>query len=230
MNRILIIGPGGIGSALANLASSNQIIVDIAGRKKPHFDYDTFIPFNPLTNDTFIDVADHIARKQIEMVINTIGILYDENHSPEKSVCHVNKEWFLQSMQVNCLGTINLLKLLTNILPKDNNLKFIALSARVGSIEDNRLGGWMSYRASKAALNMGIRSVAIEWKRKFKNACIVGYHPGTVNTKLSKPFQANVKQLFSPEQAALYLYQFSQTVTPDMSGNVYDWQQERIPF
>lgn len=230
MSRILVIGPGGIGRAIAHLASNEGDIVDIAGREKPGFLHEQFFPYHLHDEKGIIEVAEHIANQQVDTVIHTIGILHDEDHSPEKSITQLNEDWFIKNMRINCLAPMLMLKSLTDTLPKESRLRFVALSARVGSIEDNQLGGWLSYRTSKAALNMGIRTVAIEWRRLFKYACIVGYQPGTVDTPLSKPFQTNVPQLFTPEQAALYLYQFSQSITPEMSGYLYDWQKTRIPF
>ena len=118
------------------------------------------------------------------------------------------------------------------LLRRDEKAVFAALSARVGSISDNRLGGWYAYRASKAALNMVLKTTAIEIGRRFKNQIIVGLHPGTVDTPLSKPFQANVPadKLFTPEFSAERLLTVIDGLTAADSGNLFDWAGERIEF
>ena len=163
-------------------------------------------------------------------VINAIGLLHDDEHLPEKTLLHVEPDWFLKSMKVNCLSHIHCLKSLTSRMKRESRVNYIALSARVGSISDNQLGGWLSYRASKSALNMVIRTVSIEWKFKFPKSCVVGYHPGTVDTKLSRPFNKSAYKVFSAEQAAQYLYDFLQTLSPQKSGFIYDWENKNIEF
>ena len=118
-----------------------------------------------------------------------------------------------------------------HLLRQDNKAVFAALSARVGSISDNRLGGWYSYRASKAALNMLIKTAAIEQARKYKNKIVIGLHPGTVDTALSKPFQGNVPggKLFSPQQSATYLLNVVNDVTVDNTGQLLDWNGKVVP-
>ena len=108
---------------------------------------------------------------------------------------------------------------------------FAAISARVGSISDNRLGGWYSYRASKAALNMLLKTAAIELGRTRKELVVLGLHPGTVDTGLSKPFQSNVSEgkLFTPEQSAQYLLEVIDGVTPEHSGSVLAWDAQTVP-
>tara|TARA_R110002073_G_scaffold188642_1_gene347559 strand:- start:1057 stop:1491 length:435 start_codon:yes stop_codon:yes gene_type:complete len=108
---------------------------------------------------------------------------------------------------------------------------FACLSARVGSISDNQLGGWYAYRASKAALNMILKNAAIETARRYKEACVIGLHPGTVGTSLSKPFQGRVEQgkLFTPEFSSACLLQVINCVTPDQSGRVIAWDGKKVP-
>jgi len=121
-------------------------------------------------------------------------------------------------------------KYITMSLKRNSTLKMICFSARVGSISDNRLGGWHSYRMSKAMLNMLVRNVSIEWKLKSPHSIIVGYHPGTVDTNLSKPFTDNVdeKKLFNPEKAAAYCLNVIDKLTIDKSGLLLDWNNQII--
>lgn len=115
-------------------------------------------------------------------------------------------------------------------LAKDQRAVFAALSARVGSISDNQLGGWYSYRASKAALNMIIKNLSIEMKMRYKQAIIVGLHPGTVDSRLSKPFQANVPagKLFTADYAVAKMLEVINTLTPENSGKYYAWDGKEI--
>ncbi|QYU67902.1 SDR family NAD(P)-dependent oxidoreductase [Leptolyngbya sp. 15MV] len=117
------------------------------------------------------------------------------------------------------------------LLPRDRRAVFAVLSARVGSIGDNRLGGWHSYRASKAALNMLLRNFAIEMARTHPLAVIAGLHPGTVATGLSEPFQGNVPkgQMLTPDRSAAHLLEVIGGLTPADSGAVFDWRGERLP-
>ena len=117
------------------------------------------------------------------------------------------------------------------LLPKQGKSIFASLSAKVGSIGDNRLGGWYSYRASKAALNMLVRNFAIELARTHREASVVALHPGTVDTGLSEPFQANLPpgQLTSPAQAAKHLLDVIDGLTPAESGRAFDWKGEEVP-
>ena len=123
-------------------------------------------------------------------------------------------------------------KHVTPLMPRTGRTVFAALSARVGSISDNRLGGWHGYRASKAALNMMMRNLAIEEKRRNDRSVVVTLHPGTVDTELSRPFQANVPdgRLFDPERAAMQLLDVIEGLKAADSGKLFDYQGEEIPF
>ncbi len=227
MNTVMIIASGGIAQALANqLASTCHVI--IVSRTEPSCQHEAFIPLNIDDQDCLDLIVKTIVERPVSCVINTIGVLYDEKHMPEKSVCEFDSDWFMKNMRINCLFTAHLLARLTPALPKQSHLRFIALSARVGSISDNRLGGWISYRTSKAALNMVIRTTAAEWKRRLPNSILIAYHPGTVRTTLSEPFLSQAKNIFTPEMAADYLIQFMSCLTSDMSGLFYDWKKTFI--
>jgi NAD(P)-dependent dehydrogenase (short-subunit alcohol dehydrogenase family) len=135
------------------------------------------------------------------------GILHSTSLSPEKSLSQFKADNFFEVLKSNTLVPITILQSVLPKLPKDSVAKIAVLSARIGSIDDNGLGGWHSYRASKAALNMLLKNVAIEHSRTHKNLKFVSYHPGTTDSELSKPFQANVPKdkLFTPAQSSAYL-------------------------
>ena len=134
--------------------------------------------------------------------------------------------------RINTIGPALLAKHFLPLLRRDKKSAFAAISARVGSIGDNRLGGWASYRASKAALNMLLRTFSIEQARVNKNSVVVGLHPGTTDTGLSRPFQGNVPEgkLFTPAFVAERLLGVLDGLTPDATGQVFAWDGKRIEY
>ncbi len=168
---------------------------------------------------------------EVELCIVATGILSDGDAlQPEKSWRHQSMEAYEHVFRLNTFGPGLVAKHFLPLMWREERSVFAALSARVGSIGDNGYGGWHAYRASKAALNMLIRNFAIEWRRKTEEGICVGLHPGTVDTRLSQPFQKNVpdKQLFSPEQSAGYLLDVIAGLKPDQSGKVFDWKGVEI--
>ena len=140
----------------------------------------------------------------LRLVICCAGLLHQGDLQPEKRLSQVQRAGLLASFSVNALGPILLAKTLEPLLPRDQPLHFASLSARIGSISDNRLGGWYAYRASKAAQNQLLRTLAIEWRRRLPLACVTALHPGTTATDLSAPFRSAVPAagLFSADRAA----------------------------
>ena len=167
----------------------------------------------------------------IGKVIICNGLLHNDDFMPEKKLDDVNAGQLEQSYQANVIVPMLWLKQLPN-LNLTANAQICVFSARVASIEDNRLGGWYSYRATKAALNMMTKTVAIELKRKHKTWCFLLFHPGTTATPLSKPFQANVQKdkLFTPEFVAKRLEQTMNQLSSDQVIEYLDWQGESIPW
>jgi NAD(P)-dependent dehydrogenase (short-subunit alcohol dehydrogenase family) len=202
----------------------------VASRSRPKCQHNLYLALSDDWEANCHNLVDLTLAKQVDCIISTIGLLHTPNNLPEKSIVQLDADWFLKNMQINCLVNLQLLSHLTKKLSSKTTLKFIAFSARIGSLNDNYLGGWLSYRVSKAALNMGLKTVAIEWQRLFKQAILIGYHPGTVNSKLSKPFLKNVKTVLTTVEAADYLITFLPKLNPSMNGYVYDWQGKVIPF
>ncbi|MFK8012133.1 MAG: SDR family NAD(P)-dependent oxidoreductase [Marinicellaceae bacterium] len=145
--------------------------------------------------------------KSIDGIINCAGLLHTHDFMPEKSISQLNAQQLLENYQTNAMGHLLLLKTMEKNLAAAENPFAISVSARIGSIKDNHLGGWYSYRMSKAALNMGIKTLSIEWKRKYPKIKLLLIHPGTTDTYLSQPFQKRLKagQLHSIEQTAQYI-------------------------
>ncbi|MHA7840627.1 MAG: SDR family NAD(P)-dependent oxidoreductase [Gammaproteobacteria bacterium] len=161
----------------------------------------------------------------LDLVIVATGLLHHENIKPEKSLREISAEKMKTLFEVNTILPALMAKHFLPTLNKHSSSIFAALSARVGSISDNRLGGWYGYRASKAALNMIIKNAAIEIGRKNKQAIIVSLHPGTVDSDLSKPFQENVptEKLFTPDFAVKKLLAVLNNLTPNDTGQCFAW-------
>lgn len=192
----LIFGAGGgLGQAFIDSLLRREYIDNIhAVSRTPQPDRERVISYEYQTTEEDIDrVVSEIPKKKLGIVIVTIGTLHDGEDGPEKSIRHLKESRFLDVMRTNALLPAFVGKMLMPVLKKQPMI-FAALSARVGSISDNRLGGWHSYRASKAALNMLIRNLSLEAGRSNENSTVVALHPGTVDTELSKPFQGNVSE------------------------------------
>ena len=167
-----------------------------------------------------------------DLVIVASGVLtLADGTGPERSLKQLDPATMEQVFRLNTIGPALIAKHVLPLLARDRASTFAILSARVGSIGDNRLGGWHSYRASKAALNMLIRNFAIEIGRTHKHASVVGLHPGTVNTPLSEPFQNRLPdgQLTDPKDAARNLLGVLAKLGPSDSGRVFDWSGDRLP-
>jgi NAD(P)-dependent dehydrogenase (short-subunit alcohol dehydrogenase family) len=168
----------------------------------------------------------------IDWLINCVGMLHDTHHGPEKTIRAFNVDHFAKSISTNCLPTLLLGKYVLPALRNSPNALFATISARVGSIEDNQLGGWYSYRASKAALNMSLKCLSIEWQRVAKNLRVLALHPGTTDSLLSKPFQKNVPagKLFTPEKTASLLLEQINHAHSLPSGRFIAYDGEEIPW
>lgn len=187
-----------------------------------------------LVNETTIAAAASLVAKEAppSLVIVATGLLHKEERGPEKALRDLDADWLAEVYAVNAIGPALIAKHFLPIMQKGKPVIFAALSARVGSISDNRLGGWHSYRASKAALNMLMRNIAIEERRRNDRAIVVALHPGTVDTALSQPFQANVApgKLFAPERAALQMLDLLEGLKAADSGKLFDYEGNEIPF
>jgi len=166
------------------------------------------------------------------LVIVATGLLHAGGSGPEKALRDLDPAWLAQVYAVNAIGPALVAKHFLPIMPTTGRVVFAALSARVGSISDNRLGGWHGYRASKAALNMLIRNLAIEERRRNDRAIVVGLHPGTVDTALSQPFQGNVPtgKLFTADRAALQLLDVIEDLKVIDSGKLFDFEGKEVAF
>ena len=169
---------------------------------------------------------------RVDWILNFAGFLHGEAGGPEKTIRALDAEFLLESIRVNSLPTLLLAKHFSSSLKHSPAPLLAAVSARVGSIEDNRLGGWYSYRISKAALNMALKTLSIEWKHSHRKGCVAALHPGTNDTALSKPFQTNVapQSLFKPDYTASMFLKLLTRLDPASSGNFWAWDGEKIPW
>ena len=188
-----------------------------------------------ITDEASISVAIEQIKQQVNklhLVINCVGILHEGELKPEKSLQQINPEHLLRYFQVNSVGGVLLAKHLLPLLRHEDPSILANISAKIGSIGDNRLGGWYGYRASKAALNMFMRTVAIEYGRKSPNTIVVNLHPGTTDTSLSKPFQRNVppEKLFSVERTVTQLLDVLSQLDLKDSGKFFSWDGSVLPW
>ena len=166
---------------------------------------------------------------KIKIFINAIGFLHDNYYSPEKKLQDINLEYMKKCFEVNTIPTALMIKYFCPLMIKEEKSIFATISAKVGSISDNYLGGWYSYRASKAALNQIIKTSSIEQKRLNKNLIMVSVHPGTVSTRLSNPFIGK-RNVQSPSEAATKIISLLETLTFEDSGLFFDYNKKIIPF
>jgi len=192
MNIVIAGGSGGIGGAFVEVLARRPGVDKINATCNSHssaLDHEKVIWHRlDLTDEAAIE--DWAAQTdEIDWLINAAGILHTPVQGPEKSIRQIDPAFFLENVSINALPALLLAKHLHGKFRHGRPAVFATVSARVGSIEDNRLGGWFSYRASKAALNMSLKTLAIEWRRTLPNVAVVALHPGTTDTALSKPFQ-----------------------------------------
>lgn len=177
--------------------------------------------------DDIVEQNPHLSR-----IVIALGTLHGDSYQPEKSLGALTESAMLEVYRVNCVLPLLWVSALSQGLRKSPDCRIAVLSARVGSIGDNRLGGWYSYRSAKAALNMGLRSAAIELGRRSKGVKLLAFHPGTVDSALSKPFQRSVPdgKLFTPDFVAGCLDNVLQDAVPDGELTYVDWAGKTIPW
>lgn len=188
-----------------------------------------------ITDENQIAMGMQSIRNQVQKLhfaINCVGILHEENLQPEKSLRHLNFDNLTRYFQVNSIGGVLLAKHLLPLFKHQDRSVFATISAKVGSIGDNFLGGWYGYRASKAALNMLMRNVAIEYARSCPKSIVVTLHPGTTDTRLSQPFQTNVppEKLFPVERTVSQLMAVIQGLKAENSGQFFSWDGSNLPW
>lgn len=229
----LVVGGGGIGRALLTQLQlqAPQLQVHLATRSPRVGDACAL----DLTDDTSLQALQAMAESRwqpLRLVINTAGLLHGAGLQPEKRLGAVERRALEASFAVNAFGPLLLAQAVGGALARDQPCHFASLSARVGSIGDNQLGGWYAYRGAKAAQNQLLRTLAIEWRRRLPHCCVSLLHPGTTATALSRPFQGSVApdRLFTPARAANQLLQVLSGLTAAHSGGFWAWDGQPIPW
>jgi len=239
LNVAVIGASGGIGGALVADLQKCQAVSKVFRLSRSSLrsenNKDVCLHLDLDNEETIAEAAAAIKRSvgELHLVIVATGILYDSDClQPEKTWRAVTGSAMETAFRLNTIGPALVAKHFLPLLAKDRKSVFAAISARIGSIKDNHLGGWYAYRASKAALNMVIRTLSIELARSNTNALCVGLHPGTVDTALSKPFQRGVAEanLFPAARSARHLLTVLDNLTPEKSGCLYAWDGSQIPF
>jgi len=217
---------GGIGGALVDAircAARFERVLAFGRRTSPSID---------LLDEASLAGAAAFATDQgaLRLVIDATGFLHDERQAPEKSWRQLDAANLARSFALNAIGPALIMKHVLPRLPRSGKVVFATLSARVGSIGDNRLGGWYSYRASKAALNQLVRTAAVELTRQCPDALCIALHPGTVATALSAPFATTGLEVHRPEAAALHLLAVIDRLTAADTGGFFDWRGHPVPW
>lgn len=224
---VVVGASGAIGGALLDLLREDKSLAGVVGLSRS-----STPPLDLTSEATVREIARHVAERGISLrvVIDATGFLHGGGFTPEKSWRQLDPAHMAKAFAVNTIGPALLIKHLLPLLPRAGKSVFATLSAKVGSIGDNHLGGWYSYRASKAALNQIVRTAAIELKRRQPEAVCVALHPGTVESPLSAPFGRSGLDVQSPATAAERLVGVIDTLTPASSGGFFDYRGTALPW
>lgn len=225
MKAIVIGASGGIGASLVQELHSRGSEVIPLSRRDGTIDLED--------EASICAAAERISSEgPFHLILVAAGLLHDAALRPERSLRDLDQQRLARSFAVNAIGPALCARYFLPLLHPTGRSVFAALSARVGSISDNRIGGWYGYRSSKSALNQLIRTAAIELARTRPNAICVTLHPGTVDTAMSAPFQRGVKpeKLFSPGTSAACLVDVIDRLTPEDTGLCFDWAGHVVPF
>jgi NAD(P)-dependent dehydrogenase (short-subunit alcohol dehydrogenase family) len=220
MMRSLVVGAsGGIGAALVVALQARGEVVGLS-RRADRLD---------VTNEETVSAALSVLEGPFDLVIIATGALVLDGQGPEKSLKSVTAEGLLRQYAVNAVGPALVMKHALRLMPRDRLARMAVLSARVGSIGDNALGGWYGYRAAKAALNQLVHTAALEAARTHPHSVLVSLHPGTVETGLG-PEQRAGHPAVSPAAAARNLLSVLDNLGPGDTGGFYDWKGEVVPW
>jgi NAD(P)-dependent dehydrogenase (short-subunit alcohol dehydrogenase family) len=223
--RALVIGSSGsIGSAFVELLQEKSSCLECIGLNRqstPSINYQ-----DP---DSIQTAAKALSSSgPFQLIINTIGVLHSADWMPEKRLDDLRSNQLIELMKINAIGPALTIQHFSKLLDPNNSV-MVTLSAKVGSIEDNRLGGWYSYRASKAALNMLIKTASIEFARNKPHSALIALHPGTVNSSLSKPFRGeNIGR--PPLDAASDMLKVIEGLNKEDTGSFLSYSGERLPW
>lgn len=233
MGHVLVIGAGGgLGKALVEHYLNAGVVVTAWSRRAQPFMHEN-LNWRQLADYRHDQIEPELMLlTELDGVISTLGVLHNDDYMPEKHLGALNAEQLRHSFEVNAILPILLLEQVLPKLPRKKPAFWVQLSAMVGSITDNHLGGWYSYRASKAALNMLLKTASIELGRSHKQLTIAAIHPGTTDTELSAPFQERLPadKLYSAQQSAERIAQVIENLTTEQSGKLLHWDGTELPY
>jgi NAD(P)-dependent dehydrogenase (short-subunit alcohol dehydrogenase family) len=224
---VVIGAQGGIGAAVSACLEAHpafDAVIRLGRATEP--------PLDLLDEDSIARAAAHVREMGAapRLVFDATGALHGEGLTPEKTWRHIDPSAMARAFAVNATGPALLMKHFLPLLPREGRAVFATLSARVGSIGDNRFGGWYAYRASKAALNQIVRTAAVELARRCPEAVCVALHPGTVDTPLTQPFAKTGLTVRAPTEAAARLLDVIERLGPGDTGGFYDYDLRAIPW
>lgn len=235
MNTLVIGGSGGLGLALTKLFCGSPDIASVTATYRTHqptFHADklNWVQLDITDEESVVKLFEKCP--DLTYIINAVGLLHSAGSNPEKAITQFEPDFFIDNIRVNTLSTLLIAKHAHQSLKKAPRSVLAVLSARVGSISDNRAGGWYSYRCSKAALNMAVKTLSIEGKRTLPNCAVVALHPGTVKTQLSAPFRNRIpdSKLFTPEQSARWLFEIISRLEPKDTGEFIAFDGSKIEW
>jgi NAD(P)-dependent dehydrogenase (short-subunit alcohol dehydrogenase family) len=221
MSRALIIGAsGGIGAALVAELAGRQVAVTGLSRSRDGLD---------VTDEDSVAAALGALEGHFDLVVVATGALEIAGAEPEKTIRALSAQAMMDQFALNAVGPALVMKHAARLMPRDRRAVFAVLSARVGSIGDNRLGGWISYRAAKAAVNQIVHTGAVELARTHREAVCVALHPGTVQTAFTRKYLGR-NPAVPPEEAARNLMAVIDGLRPDQSGGFFDWAGKSVPW
>ena len=233
INNVLLLGAnGGIGHALLErMLSENEGLEVYALSRHPieHSRVHNFV-CESINEESLVNFLAKYPNVKFNLILNTIGYLENELGGPEKSLRDIDESKLLEYFRINAILTPVLAKVVRNHLAPEG-FAFVALSAMVGSIGENELGGWYGYRASKAALNAFLKNISIEWRRVYKNSLVLAIHPGTTHTRLSEKFNIRVThKVFTPDEAAKNICDVIFSTDFSRSGSFLNWDGRLIEW
>lgn len=237
INAVVVGASGGIGGAVLGLLNDSPNVQNILALSR------NLIPENQKIKSAVIDLMDEDTIERaavramsemgiVHLIFVATGVLHNNECQPEKTYKNISPEWISRVFAINATGPMMIAKHFVPLFPRRGKAVFASISAKVGSITDNGLGGWYGYRASKAALNQFTKTLSIEVQRKYSEAVCLALHPGTVDTPLSAPFQAAVSEdkLFTADYSANRLLQIVDQADSSNTGQLVAWDGEVLPY
>lgn len=215
--------------ATARAPENSSLLVELAER---YGDALRPVALDVQDEQTIARAAEYVREHtdKLALLANVAGLLHADGRGPERRIRELEPDWLAEVFAVNAFGPLLVAKHFASLLQHDARAVLLNVSARVGSIEDNRKGGWYGYRASKAAQNMFTKNLSIELPRRFPELIVMAYHPGTVETSLSEPFRGGVRTLFSVQRAAGSLLKLIDSADVGHNGGFFAWDGSRIPW